>query len=561
MKSKLVMLVCLAFLLALAIGCSGTDESPSAPDKAGNPQIMGQGLPPLYFIMEFNPADWSVTIRPKEMPREAGFDVTPWAKVTILSAVWIPSERNWYVTAQLRNTSQFKGYGVWAVFTEMGLKVLRNIDGFIYYGPQQKRVPFIAIRKDAPFREFPGYHVETQEVVIHWPIGVESWDPIEFYIDASWPDPRPLPMVEDLSQVNFPPPCYHYAIQAHVQDFQSPSADLTVWADLSSYGAGDNVPMFDDGEHADLDANDGIFGAEFDPGSIFGTYTFTVYAKDPQNNSMENDLLFGPIEFPPLPPIQWDTIEQGTQSGIHEEKFELIKDHDSWVAFWDMHGSNQFPPPPLPDVDFETKMVAVVMLGPKPDSCYTTEITNVDWSSENCGIMVYYNAVYPEPDCLCFDVINYPYHFITVPKSEFEYGFKGTDVPLICNCLEWTELSQGPMSGIAEQGEWQFTDQKSYEAFWDQLTGGGSEPPYVDFDTQMVFAFTQGTKPSSGYYINLIDICLNDFDELEVNYHRMIPGASCMVLWVITTPYLVVAAEKDPSPVIFKGVDEVYECD
>ena len=553
-----ILLICLIFLLALSIGCSGTDAGPSVPQKAANPQITGQGLPPLHFIMQFNPADWSVTIRAKELPREAGFDVTPWAQVIILSANWVPSERNWYITAQVRNTSQFKGYGVWAVFTEMGQKVLRNIDGFIYYGPQQKRVPFVALRKDAPFREFPPYHVESHEVVIHWPDGVDSWAPIEFYLDAAWPNPRALPMVEDLSQGNFPPPCYHYAIRAHVSDFQSPSSELTVWADLSSYGAGDNVPMFDDGKHADLDPGDGIFAAEFDPGSIFGTYTFTVYAKDPQNNAMENDLLFGPIEFPPLPPIQWETLEQGTQSGIHEEKFELIKDHDSWVAFWDLHTSNVFPPPPLPDVDFATKMIAVVMLGPKPNSCYTTEITNVDWSSENCGVMVYYDIVIPEPDCTCFDVVNYPFHFITVPISEFEYGFKGEEVALEC-CLEWEELSKGTHCAITEQGEWQFTDYASYEAFWEQLTGGGGAPD-VDFDTQMVFAFTQGTKPSTGYYIKLIDICLNDAGQLDVNYHRMIPGASCMVLWVLTTPYLVVAAEKDDTPVIFSGIDEVYEC-
>ncbi len=560
MRLSLFNLVTVFFLLAMLAGCSGQGDVPSSPENGITPQDEGDSLPPVHFTMNFDPEDWSVTVHKTEHQRVGLIDVTPWADIFIYKAQWVPSERNWYVSAQIKNTTQFKGYGVWVVFTELGEKELRDIDGFIYYGPEEKRVPLIALRKEAPLREFPGYHVEDHTFVIHWPVGVNSWAPVNFYVDASWPKPRNRPMVEDLEQGNFPPPCYHYAIRAHVQDFQSPSADLTVWADISSYGDTDHLDMFDDGEHADDDPDDGIFGGEFDPGSIFGTYTFTVYARDPEGHGMENDLFFAPIEFPPLPPIQWETIAQGTQSGIHEERFEVIKDESSWGTFWEEHTSNIFPPPPIPEVDFDAHMVAVVMLGMKPNSCYATAITNVDYSSKNCGIMVYYDDLVPDPDCECFDVVNYPFHFITLPQSGWKVGFEGKQVIVDC-CLDWQEVEKGSHCNIEQPGEWVIYNEAALDSFWTQLHGPAAIPPKVDFETEMVLAFTWGNKPSSGYYIELHDLCFNAADELEIDYSRMIPGASCKVLWVITTPYLVVRAERDLSTPVFLGADEVYECD
>jgi hypothetical protein len=128
MRIKVVFLLTVVFFLMLTFGCSGSDGVPAAPEGEGNPQDVPNGFPPQYFIIEFNPDDWAVEIHSKTIPREGLFDVTKWANITITDATWVPSERNWYITAQIRNTTHFKGYGVWGVFTEMGEKEVRDID-------------------------------------------------------------------------------------------------------------------------------------------------------------------------------------------------------------------------------------------------------------------------------------------------------------------------------------------------------------------------------------------------------------------------------------------------
>ncbi len=561
MKLSIIFLIVSCTFLAVFSGCSDSPDGIATFNQAPDEHAGANIFVPMHFRMSFNPDDWSVSVEPVRAERSGQFDVTDWAEIQIYNAEWVPSERNWYISAQLKNATTLTGYGVWAVFNELGEKELCEIDGFVYYGPEEKRVPFIALNKDTPQREFPGLSVESHTFVIHWPMEVNSWQPIEFYIDASWPGARKKPMVENLQQANFTPPCYHYAIRAEVLDFQSPSSELTVWADLSSYGDDSYVEMFDDGEHADGDENDGIFAAEFDAGSIFGTYTFTVYAEDPQGHSMENDLLFAPIEFPPLPPVMWDDIDQGTQSGYHDELIGLIEDETAWTAFWEEHASNLLPPPPKPAIDFESKMVAVVMLGEKPNSCYDVKITDVDYSVENCGIMVYYDEYVPTPEAVCFDVINYPFHIIQLNKTSLPVGFKGTIVYVDGeDCLKWNELQKGNFSDVHTPMEYFITNENDLIDAYEDLFGPGPPIPNINFDLETVIIITQGSCPSTGYYIKVDDICLNDNDEYEVDYHREIPGENCIVLWVVTEPYYIIVCDKSEKPVVFEGDNVVYPC-
>jgi hypothetical protein len=559
MRLSIIFLIVSCLTLAMFTGCSDSGDTLSTPSEGTDEHT--SALAPMHFRMNFNPEDWSVSIEQIRDNRSADYDVTNWAEIQIYDTEWVPSERNWYISAQLKNTTSLTGYGVWVVFNELGEKEVRDVDGFIYYGPEDKRVPFIALNKDTPQREFPGLSVDSHTFVIHWPMDVNSWNPIDFYIDASWPGPRKKPMVEDLEQGNFPPPCYHHAIRANVRDFQSPSSELTVWADLSSYGDESYVEMFDDGEHEDGDENDGIFGTGFDPGSIFGTYTFTVYAEDPQGHMMENDLFFAPMSFPPLPPIEWADIAQGTQSGYHDELFEVIKDDDTWTTFWDEHGSNMIPPPAKPVIDFGSKMVAIVMLGEKPNSCYDVLITNVTYSDENCGIMIYYDEYVPTPEAVCFDVINYPFHFIELNKTGLPVGFKGTIVYVDGeDCLSWNEFDKGAFSDVTTPKEYLITSEPELISAYEELFGPGPGIPNINFDEEVVIILTQGTCNSSGYYIKVDDICINDDEEYEVEYHRMIPGLNCNVLWVITYPYYILTCEKSETPIAFNGDDVVYPC-
>ncbi|MFH1676871.1 MAG: PKD domain-containing protein, partial [bacterium] len=356
--------------------------------------------------------------------RDPQLDVTKWADVKITGSVWDPVLRNWTLTVKVTNPTQFMGFGVQARFTDLGGKEMRWPDGFVWTGqpPTQKRIPFFAIEKSGPGREFPGFHFVICDLTFHFPNGIDKWLPISFYLDANIGGPRGDPMVEDMAISYFPPPCQHSTITARIDDHQSLTSDLDVWTDLTQIGGSDHEPLFDDGEHADGVASDGIFGVDFN-GGIFGQlYSFTVYAKDPEGNMSENDILYSPISYPPLPPIDFETMFIGPLCMLTEEALVVIKDSDTWNNFWD-----EFSPwdMPTPVIDFTKKMVIAVCIGERPDDCYSVKIESVDWSGLNCGWAVKYTETYPGPNCKCGDMVTTPYHLIMLNTSAFNIMFQG----------------------------------------------------------------------------------------------------------------------------------------
>jgi hypothetical protein len=557
-------LVWTALIIALIMGmlsCSERDNPIVPTGMTAGRSAVGCCLGAWRIV----PADdlSSAEIVPMRVPQ---FDVTKWADVKILNAVWDPLLRNWTLTVQVANPTPWTGWGVRAIFTELGGKELRRPDGFLWLdldqNPGEERYPFFAIEKTTPQREFVGLHVCVQDLVFHFPEGVEKWIPITFFIDAHLKGPRPDPMVEDLDMGYFPPPCLHATVTAHVQDHQSDASELAVWVDLTPIGGSNVEPMFDDGEHGDGLAGDGIFGAEFD-GGVFGElYTLTVYARDPEANTAENDIAYSPIEYPPLPPLSFDSLMQGPLCLFTEERLEVIEDQQSWEQFW-----SEFSPWDMsaPEIDFGEKRVVAVCTGDRPNDCYSVSVTGVDWSSENCGWAVYYTETVPGEKCECNDVVISPFHLVTVGKAAFDIMFKGDIYVDECSdpqdpCLDLIPIADGTHGQQEMQTMSVITDEAGWDAWWKTNVGGGGQPN-VDFDLYMLFAVTMGRRNTSGFYATIDSVCWDDTMELEAIVGWHIPGEGCMVLQVITYPYTVVAAEKVSAPVYWTTYDDVYKCD
>ncbi|HDS30882.1 MAG TPA: hypothetical protein ENN67_07570, partial [Firmicutes bacterium] len=280
------------FVSVLILGCSGAD-SPVSPEK--NELTGNSGLNLGYFIINYDEANHTLVVEPDfEFARKAEIDVTKFAQFGIDALHWDEGTRNWTLDCWVSNPTSLTGYGIWIVFSEMGEKKLVGHDGFIWIlkgDDMIVRVPFQAIRKGSPLRVFPPLIKEYFEVVIHWPEGVDKWVPIQFYIDASWPEERQTPMVENLSAWQSIDSATSW-ITAWVADFQDSGDTLDVYADLTPLGMGPYHKMFDDGLHGDGMAGDSIFGVDFFPTCPSGDYTITIYAVDPWDNWMENDVYF-----------------------------------------------------------------------------------------------------------------------------------------------------------------------------------------------------------------------------------------------------------------------------
>jgi len=495
--------------------------------------------------------------------RTSQFDVTPWAEISILSAEWDPSARTWTLTVQVTNPTPLTGYGVQAIFTDLGGKEMRWPDGYLWMNididPEDERVPFFAIEKDTLGREFVGLHSSTRDLVFYFPQGVDLWIPISFFLDAHLDEPRPDPMVEDMNMGYTPPPCMHSTVLAKIDDHQSPLEDLTVWVDLSPIGGSETEPMLDDGENDDGLAGDGIFGAQFTGGTFGELYTFTVYASDPEDNTAENDIWFSPIMYPPLPPLDFETLMQDQFCLLTQERLQVIEDQDEWLIFWDEFSVWDMP---APDVDFETKNVIAVCLGQRDNDCYSVNIDTFNYSQINCGVAVGYTETVPEDGCPCAEIITTPFHLVTASKTWFDTIFIG-DIFIDCPadpCLDLFEIRSGTHGSSDVKNTSVIFDQAAWESWWAGSAGGGTPPP-VDFETEMVIGANMGTQNSSGHYATVDSACWDDTMQLEITVGWHYPGEGCMVLWVMTNPWICYRTERTLLPYYFTTYDDVYRCD
>lgn len=130
--------------------------------------------------------------------------------------------------------------------------------------------------------------------------------------------------------------------------------------------------------------------------------TFTVYDR----------YVFLPVE----------TIVQGQVSYVQygEPGFTgldvVIQNQESWQEFWTRHTSGLFPQPALPDIDFESQMVIVAIMGYQSSGGPSTSITGVFLDSTD-GTLHVGVADNREPGFLT--VITNPYHIVVVPVVSF----------------------------------------------------------------------------------------------------------------------------------------------
>jgi hypothetical protein len=522
------------------LGCSGgaNPMTPPTGTSGSNQMAAYEGGTSLGEFALYLDSD-SLDAKVEPVTRKNALDVTPWADIHIVGLQWDSVSRIWDIDVTIGNPSKYTAYGPWVVFRNTGDQKILDQDGFTWWqispGGPTIRVPVVAFAKENPERAFYGNSVEPLHLRIHWPEGVNSWAPLYFIIDVSYPGPRQEPIVENLNFQPSPIP-ENVILNAFVWDWQVPpptAPGLEVYVDLTPIGGPANEPLFDDGMHNDGMAGDGIWGCSFNampPEPV----TLTVNANDWQSYHFENDVVLGGVGPQCLP---MEVIDQGGMGGQPQPVQMIIRDFRTWEIVW----NTVHPDQPVPVINFDATQVVVIGLGERPSTGYNLRIDCVQQENSPSGptTMVVYTEEQPGPDCNVLWVITSPYQMVVTPKTEGEGNFNGVVSLYNCpqpECVPQRDLDRSNMSAIHSPLWRIIRNSRDWELFWFN-EHQGEVFPEVDFSQEMVIVGMVGDRPSSGWGLNIDCVVYDEnSDNIIVNATEIEPGPDCQVFWVITQP-------------------------
>ena len=356
-----------------------------------------------------------VTAKIEPVIREGAFNVTRYVNIKIVGLKWDATTRIWDVDATVENPTKYNAYGPWVVFLDTGEQKILDQDGFLELGPPV-RYPVIAFCKENPQRVFNAHSIEKVHIRIHWPDGWNSFNPMQFMIDASFPGPRQQPIVEKLQIWQDSPIPEQFNLAGYIKDWQVPpeAPGLEVWVDLTPIGGSDHVSLFDDGAHHDGAAGDDIWGCDFMAVPPPNPTPLTVGAIDWESYYFENDVIFGQ-QAPPdcLPMVE---IESG-QWGFDDPYEAIIRAPASWGDFWAKLHPGEEPP----FVNFAKAQVVIAMLGWRPSSGYWVRMDCIKELRDTQGnpfTSVTYTEMKPGDNCMVLWVIQYPYKIVSTPITK-----------------------------------------------------------------------------------------------------------------------------------------------
>ena len=111
-----------------------------------------------------------------------------------------------------------------------------------------------------------------------------------------------------------------------------------------------------------------------------------------------------------------EVIQQGTSSGIKDAIAKIITTQKEWEELWKRHVSVLVPQPPVPPVDFESEVVAVIFAGEKRTSGYRVILKNV--AAEGNDGVITYKLTEPPDNSFILQVLSQPFVILKVEKPQ-----------------------------------------------------------------------------------------------------------------------------------------------
>jgi PrcB C-terminal len=118
-------------------------------------------------------------------------------------------------------------------------------------------------------------------------------------------------------------------------------------------------------------------------------------------------------------------------------------------------------------------------------------------------------------------------------------------------------LAQGPLSDIGTSRQVVVRDQADWQKLWREH-GVTNLPPTVDFQQNLVAGVFLGSRPTSGYQVEVSRSYL-DGDDLVVEYVVHKPAQGTMTAPIMTAPYILVLLPAHAGPVRFVDASAAHE--
>ncbi|HVL77149.1 MAG TPA: protease complex subunit PrcB family protein [Noviherbaspirillum sp.] len=123
--------------------------------------------------------------------------------------------------------------------------------------------------------------------------------------------------------------------------------------------------------------------------------------------------------------IFFSTLDRSVHSGVDTFRAVVVSEPTAWATLWSAHTSRLTPAPPPPLVDFSTRTVVAVFLGPRPNACYAVRIEEIRTAPDR--IVVYFTERRPGLHDVCAQVITTPAHLVIVERTGLPFEFIKTN--------------------------------------------------------------------------------------------------------------------------------------
>jgi hypothetical protein len=115
-------------------------------------------------------------------------------------------------------------------------------------------------------------------------------------------------------------------------------------------------------------------------------------------------------------------------------------------------------------------------------------------------------------------------------------------------------VGKGPMSAIDSPRQVAVRSAEEWGALWKE-NGAGAPLPAVDFSREMVVGVFLGSRPTSGYGVEIVR-AIGNSGALVVEYVETRPSRDVIVAQILTAPYHLVSIPTHEGMVTFKKVDK-----
>jgi hypothetical protein len=117
--------------------------------------------------------------------------------------------------------------------------------------------------------------------------------------------------------------------------------------------------------------------------------------------------------------VPFTALAEGARSEIPSRVNYLITTQDELVELWTFLKE----PPPVPTVDFDTKVVAAVFAGEVPTAGYAIAVAEVEDVDKR---MVNIELTKPDESCVLAQSVTAPYQVIELPKTSLPFTHADT---------------------------------------------------------------------------------------------------------------------------------------